>query len=144
MARPPDLDVLSDPGAPRALRTRRIAPSLAVFFAAPGAVATSALTTVPAHAGFSKDKTNPTVLSFLAEGIHIIGMDLRARRRGPTRVAGLCPHFGTGNAGTRPVCALSYEGSAANASGSSGCVSNAAASSDLFSCNLGHTFLQPL
>jgi hypothetical protein len=144
MALSPDLDVLSDPGAARPSENPQDCSFPRFFFAAPGTVATSALATVRAHAGFSKVKTNPTVLSFFAEGIDVIGMDLRARRRGPTRVAGLCPHFGTGNAGTRPVCALSYEGSAANASGSSGCVSNAAASSDLFSCNLGHTFLQPL
>jgi hypothetical protein len=53
-------------------------------------------------------------------------------------------HFGTGNTGTRPVCALSYAGSTATPSGASACVSNAAGNSDLFSRNLGNTVLQYL
>jgi hypothetical protein len=51
-------------------------------------------------------------------------------------------HFGTGNAGNRPVCALSYAGSTATPSGSSACVSDAAANSDLFSRNILNTLLQ--
>ena len=198
MALPPVSDVLINPRAPRALRgTCRMAPSLSVVFAALGALATSVLTTAPAHAAFSTDKNNPTVLSFLAEGVTIMGTvnqtsgpavgsvspdaqyvtftvpdgyafssliltdysstDQRgfvALQSGSTwtsvPASGGLPgslafnHFGTGNLGTRPVCALSYAGSTAVPSGSSACVSNAAANSDLFSRNLGNTFLQSL
>jgi len=74
MALSPVSDALGNPGAPRSLKgTRRNAPTLAVFFAALGAAATSALTTAPAHAFFSTDKNNPTPLTFLAEGITIMG-----------------------------------------------------------------------
>lgn len=194
MALPPVSDVLRNPGAPRALRTRRIAPSLSVVFAALGAVATSVLTTAPAHAAFSTDKNNPTVLSFLAEGITISGTVNQPV--GPA-VGGVSPdaqyvtftvpsgyvftgltltdysstdqrgfvalqpgsqwtsspasgglpgslafaHFGTGNAGNRPVCALSYAGSTAIPTGASACVSNAAANSDLFSRNLSNSIV---
>lgn len=194
MALPPVSDVLRNPGAPRALRTRRIAPSLSVVFAALGAVATSVLTTAPAHAAFSTDKNNPTVLSFLAEGITISGTVNQPV--GPA-VGGVSPdaqyvtftvpsgyvftgltltdysstdqrgfvalqpgsqwtsvpgggalpgslafaHFGTGNTGNRPVCALSYAGSTAIPTGTSACVSNAAANSDLFSRNLSNSIV---
>ena len=50
-------------------------------------------------------------------------------------------HFGTGNTGSRPVCALSYTGSTATPSGASACVSNAAANSDLFSRNLPNSIV---
>lgn len=50
-------------------------------------------------------------------------------------------HFGTGNTGLRPVCALSYAGSTATPSGASACVSNAAANSDLFSRNLPNSIV---
>jgi hypothetical protein len=53
-------------------------------------------------------------------------------------------HFGTGNSGTRPVCALSYAGSTATPTGSQACAIDAATSSDLFSRNLGNTVLQSL
>jgi len=199
MALPPVSDLVSNPGAPRALRsTPRIAPSFSFVFAALGAVATSVLTTAPAHAAFSTDKNNPTVLSFLAEGITIMGT---VNQTSGSAVGGVSPdaqyvtftvpdgyafarliltdysstdqrgfvalqsgsqwtsvpalgglpapalaynHFGTGNTGTKPVCALSYAGSTAIPSGSSACVSDAAANSDLFSRNLGNTFLQSL
>jgi hypothetical protein len=185
------------PFSPMALR--KIAPSLSVVFAALGAVATSALTTAPAQAAYSTDKNNPSVLSFLAEGISIMGTV--SQPGGPSAtVAGVSPnaqyvtftvpdgyafsglvltdysstdqrgfvalqagsqwtsvpaspalpgslafaHFGTGNSGTRPVCALSYAGSTATPTGSSACVSDAAANSDLFSRNIANTFLQSL
>jgi hypothetical protein len=64
MALPPVSDVVSNPGAPRALRTRRIAPSLSVVFAALGAVATALLPAPPAHAvDYSNDPLDPTVVS---------------------------------------------------------------------------------
>jgi hypothetical protein len=53
-------------------------------------------------------------------------------------------HFGTGNSGTRPVCALSYAGSTATPTGSQACAIDAATSSDLFTRNLGNTVLQSL
>jgi len=176
---------------------RKIAPSLSVVFAALGAVASSALTTAPAQAAYSTDKKNPTVLTFLAEGITIMGT---VNQTSGSAVGGVSPdaqyvtftvpdgyafsglvltdysstdqrgfvalqagsqwtsvpasgglpgslafaHFGTGNAGNRPVCALSYAGSTALPAGSSACVSDAAANSDLFSRNIANTFLQSL
>ena len=196
MALSPVSDALGNPGAPRSLNgTRKNASSLSVVFAALGTVATSTLTTAPAHAFFSTDKNNPTPLSFLAEGITIMGT---VSQPSGSAVNGVSPiaqyvtftvpdgyafarliltdhsstdqrgfvalqkgsqwtsapasgglpgslafaHFGTGNAGNRPVCALSYAGSTAIPTGSSACVSNAAANSDLFSRNIPDAILQ--
>jgi hypothetical protein len=59
-----------------------------VDFAALGAVATSVLTIAPAHAAFSTNKNNPSVLSFLAEGITIMGT---VSQTSGSAVAGVSP-----------------------------------------------------
>ena len=161
------------------------------------AAAAAVLPGAPAHAApaaFSKDKNNPTALSFFPSGIPISGT---VNQTSGSAVGGVSPdaqyvtftvpkrynftsltltdysstdqrgfvalqagsqwtsvpsgggipgaltynHFGTGNTGTRPVCALSYAGSTATPSGASACVSNAAANSDLFSRNLPNSIL---
>ena len=179
--------------------TPRFVSPLSVVLGALGALSASVLTTAPAQAAFSTDKNNPTVLSFLASGISIMGTV--SQPAGPSAtVGGVSPdaqyvtftvpdgyafsglvltdysstdqrgfvalqagsqwtsvpasgalpgalayaHFGTGNAGTRPVCALSYAGSTVVPTGASDCVSNAAANSNLLTRNIGNTFLQSL
>ena len=161
------------------------------------AAAAAVLPGAPAHAApaaFSKDKNNPTALSFFPSGIPISGT---VNQTSGSPVGGVSPdaqyvtfsvpkhynftsltltdysstdqrgfvalqagsqwtsvpsggvipgaltwnHFGTGNSGSRPVCALSYVGSTATPSGASACVSNAAANSDLFSRNLPNSIL---
>lgn len=161
------------------------------------AAAAAVLPGAPAHAApaaFSKDKNNPTALSFFPSGIPISGT---VNQTSGSPVGGVSPdaqyvtfsvpkhynftsltltdysstdqrgfvalqagsqwtsvpsggglpgaltynHFGTGNTGSRPVCALSYVGSTATPSGASACVSNAAANSDLFSRNLPNSIV---
>ena len=161
------------------------------------AAAAAVLPGAPAHAApaaFSKDKNNPTALSFFPSGITISGT---VNQTSGSAVGGVSPdaqyvtftvpkrynftsltltdysstdqrgfvalqagsqwtsvpsgggipgaltynHFGTGNTGSRPVCALSYAGSTATPSGASACVDNAAANSDLFSRNLPNSIL---
>jgi len=66
MAFPLILDALTNSGAPRAVRgSRRNVQTLAVVFAALGAVATSALTTAPAQAAinYSDDPMAPTLVN---------------------------------------------------------------------------------
>lgn len=170
---------------------------LSIVLASCAAAATAVLASAPAQAAFSTDKNNPTVLSFLAGGIPIMGTVSQtsgsavggvspdaqyvtftvpsgfaftgltltdyssADQRGfvalqagsqwtSVPASGALPgslafaHFGTGNAGTRPVCSLSYAGSTAVPTGASDCVSNAAANSNLLTRNIGNTFLQSL
>ena len=88
MASPSVWDALTNSGASRVVRgTRRNAPTLAVFFAALGAVATSALTTAPAQAAmnYSDDPMAPTLVDMALDGTYTF--DLEQAGEGPPNFA---------------------------------------------------------
>ena len=78
MASPSVWHALTNSGASRVVRgTRRNAPTLAVFFAALGAVATSALTTAPAQAAinYSDDPMVPTLVNMALDGTYTFDLE---------------------------------------------------------------------
>ena len=78
MALPLILDALTNSGAPRAVRgSRRNVQTLAVVFAALGAVATSALTTAPAQAAinYSDDPMAPTLVNMALDGTYTFDLE---------------------------------------------------------------------
>ncbi len=78
MASPSVWHALTNSGASRVVRgIRRNAPTLAVFFAALGAVATSALTTAPAQAAinYSDDPMAPTLVNMALDGTYTFDLE---------------------------------------------------------------------
>lgn len=78
MALPLISDALTNSGAPRAVRgSRRNAQTLAVVFAALGAVVTSALTTAPAQAAinYSDDPMAPTLVNMALDGTYTFDLE---------------------------------------------------------------------